>query len=347
MFYIHQAHCISPQQTVSPVDPEQVQQPVDGKLLAIEPAYSGIPPGVLRRMGKAVRIGVGAAMPILKNNPMPAGIIIGTANCGKEDCGKFINQIVDYDEGLLTPLNFVQSTPNAIAAQIGLLTGNRGYNITHSQAGLAFEYAMIDADMLISEHPANTYLLGASDDISVYNYVLEEKEDRYKKEAVTINNFYTAASAGSIAGEGAAMFLVDGNKENALAKVIAVDTFTNPDEKAMQQQLQQFIHQHLPAGAAIDLLLSGENADSRLLKYYTACESLIQDDVTIARYKHLTGEYPTATATGLCLCCEVLQSQNLPTHLIKKGTAQTLYQYVLMYNNYKGVQHSFMLVSKA
>jgi hypothetical protein len=161
MFYIHQTSSISPQHSPGNVDLNILFEPVDKKLHAIEPVYGGIPPGVLRRMGKAVRMGVGAALPLLHSGIVPDGIIIGTTDGGKEDSAKFLNQIVDYDEGMLTPLNFVQSTPNAVAAQIGLLTKNHGYNITHLQPGLAFEFAMIDADMMLNENPLNNYLLGA------------------------------------------------------------------------------------------------------------------------------------------------------------------------------------------
>ena len=100
---------------------------------------------ILRRMGKAVRIGVGAALPLLDGSSNPDGILIGSANGGMEDCIKFLNQVMEYDEGRLTPTNFVQSTPNAIAAQIGLATLNKGYNITHVHRGLAFENALLDA----------------------------------------------------------------------------------------------------------------------------------------------------------------------------------------------------------
>ena len=79
MFYIHQTYCISSQRTFPQVDLEILNQPVEKKLLAIEPVYEGIPPGILRRMGKAIRMGVGAAMPILKSNNSLNGIIIGTA----------------------------------------------------------------------------------------------------------------------------------------------------------------------------------------------------------------------------------------------------------------------------
>ena len=161
MFYIHQTSCISPQQTFIDADINKLHEPFEKKLNAIEPSYNAIPPGILRRMGKVVRMGVGAAMPLLQKEIKPDGIIMATANGGKDDCVKFLYQIIEYDEGLLTPMNFVQGTPNAVAAQIGLLTKNHGYNITHLHVGLAFEYALIDADMMLIENPLNNYLLGS------------------------------------------------------------------------------------------------------------------------------------------------------------------------------------------
>ena len=344
MFFIHQTTCISPQQTFTDIDIDTLHPLIEGKMQAIETVYAGIPPGMLRRMGKAVKMGVGTAMPLLQNN-IPAGIIMGTANSGKEDCVKFMQQIVDYDEGLLTPMNFVQSTPNAIAAQIGLLTKNHGYNITHLHLGLAFEHAMIDAGMMIYENPLNSYLLGAVDDISAINFNFEEKSGCYKKGLITNGNLYATNSAGSIAGEAATMFLVDGNQAGAIAKVLAVDTLHQEDEYIVAEKLQDFIDKHLPPGEKISLLLTGENGDNRLLKYYTSCEAAMDKDVTITRFKHMSGEYPTATAMGLWLSCEMLQKQHIPVHMIKKDAGKNGFTNVLMYNTYKGMQHSFVLVA--
>ena len=345
MFYIHQTSCISPQQTFNDIDINILHEPADRKLLAIEPACNNIPPGILRRMGKAVRMGVGAAMPLLQNNPAPDGIIIATVNGGKEDCVKFMNQIIEYDEGLLTPINFVQCTPNAIAAQIGLLTKNHGYNITHSQLGLAFEYAMIDAGMMINENPLSSYLLGAVDDISSFNYNFDEKSGYHKKEIVSNKNLYQTDSPGSIAGEAAIIFLVNGNESGAIAKVHAIDTLHHEDEFIVKERLQEFIKKYLPAGEKIDVLVSGENGDNRLLKYYRSCESLMEHDVTIVRFKHISGEYPTATSMAVWLCCHILQKQSIPEHIIKKAAAvKTGYKNILIYNNCNGVQHSFILM---
>jgi hypothetical protein len=345
MFYIHHTSCISPQQTFIDADINILHEPVDKKLQAIEPVYSQIPPGILRRMGKAVRMGVGAAMPLLENNTKPDGIIIGTTNCGKDDSLKFLTQIIEYEEGVLTPINFVQSTPNGVAAQISLLTKNHGYNISHLHLGQAFELAIIDAAMMLQENPSHNYLLGAVDDISLYNYNSEVKGGWYKEEVVPGNNFFTTDSPGSIAGEGAAMFLVNTNKNDAVAKLLASDTLNTSNELLVQQRLQHFIAANLPAGEKIDLFLTGENGDNRLLKYYNHCEAVMNKDVTTARYKHMCGEYSTSTAMAVWLCCQILQQQTVPNHLIKKGVDKKGYRNILIYNNYQIKQHSFILVS--
>ncbi len=155
MLYIHRTTCISPQQTFpqTDIDLPRLHLSVDNKLRAREPSYADIPPGQLRRMGRTVRFGIGAALPLLREATTPPdGILIGTANAGMEESIQFMKEIIDHEEGILSPGAFVQSTPNTIAAQLSLLSHNKAYNITHVQGGLAFENALIDAAMLLQEH---------------------------------------------------------------------------------------------------------------------------------------------------------------------------------------------------
>src|SRR5258706_16232567 len=127
MLYIHHTSCISPQQTFGDVDIEHLHTSDNNQLHVIEPAYKNIPPGVLRRMSRNVKIGIVAALPLLQETKVD-GIIIGTANGGMEESIRFLNQVIEYDEGLLTPGDFVQSTANAVASQISLKTANKAYN---------------------------------------------------------------------------------------------------------------------------------------------------------------------------------------------------------------------------
>ncbi|MES1214383.1 MAG: beta-ketoacyl synthase chain length factor, partial [Bacteroidota bacterium] len=308
MFYIHKTTCISPQQTFANIDIEHLHEPVNNKLQAIEPLYEGVPPGILRRMGKAVRLGVGAAMPIvIQSTKELNGIIIGTPMGGLEDCIKFLNQVIEYNEGMLTPTNFVQSTPNAIAGQLGLLSKNKGYNITHVHRGFSFENAVIDTAMLLNENPANSYLVGSVDEISAYNYNIEYLGGWYKKEIISCKDLYTSGTTASIAGEGAAMFLVNNSSSNAEAELKAIHIFQTEDEEVISGQIKRFLEKYLPSGEKADLLISGENGDSRFLKYYTLFEKSAGDNIPVARFKHMMGEFPAASSMALWLACEIMK----------------------------------------
>jgi len=346
MFYIHQNTCISPQQTFLQNLPQTVQPVQEDQLRAIEPGYEGIPPGVLRRMGKASRMGIGAALPLLKQEGIkPDGFILGTANGGMEDAIKFLKQIVEYDEGVLTPGNFVQSTPNAIAGQLGLFSKNTGYNITHVHGALSFENAVLDADMLLNEFPAKNYLLGGVDEISSFNYNIDCLAGWYRKNVHTEADFYAGNSEGAVAGEGAAMFLVGKNPAGAVAQVKAVSMLHSSDPDTVSQHMATFLHKYLPPGETIDTLLSGENGDTRFARYYKDCEAALNGDPTILRFKHLSGEYATATATAVWLAAGMLQTQRVPQHMIKKAGTISACKNLLIYNQHKNLQHSWMLLS--
>lgn len=339
--YIHQHTCISAQHTFGDIDLNIIESSVNNKLLAIEPKYDGIPAGILRRMGKAVRLGVGTALPIIKNNPTIDGIIIGTANGGMEDCIKFLNQIIDYEEGMLTPGNFVQSTSNAIAAQAGLMSTNKGYNITHVHRGLAFENSLLDAKMLLKENYEGQYIVGGVDEISTYNYNIEYLEGWYKKESSFNTDLYNTNSEGSFAGEGAAMFLVNNNYNNASAFIQDVHSIHTNDITVVENTLSNFLQKNKISPGDIDLLISGENGDSRLLQYYKRMENIFNAS-GVVRYKHLTGEFPTSSAIALWLACN---ASNLPLQMFKKNKNSSNPKTILIYNNYKGVQHGFILAS--
>lgn len=338
--YIHKMNCISAQHTSGNADLETLLPAVDNKMYAKEPAYEGMPPGMLRRMGRAVRMGVGCALPLVKDL-QPDAIIVGTANGGMEDCIKFLNQIMDYEEGMLTPGNFVQSTPNATAAQLGLMTANRNYNITHVHRGLAFENALLDVMLLLKENPQFNILLEGLDEISDYNYNIDFLDGWYKEDTVDNRRLYDTGSKGTLAGEGAAAFIVNGQPANALARVIAVHTMHTQEEAEVAAVLQELIDRHLPGGKHIDILIAGENGDSRYRHYYDRVYSICASSA-IVRYKHMFGEFGTASALALWLAC---QHTGYPAHAVKQR-AENNGKYILIYNMYHERQHGVMLVER-
>ncbi|HEY4155760.1 MAG TPA: beta-ketoacyl synthase chain length factor [Puia sp.] len=344
MLYVHKTSCFSPQQTFPETGLDRLTGSENNQLLVKEPVYSDIPAGILRRMGKAVRMSVGAALPLLKEIPQPDGIIIGTANGGIEDCIKFLNQIIEYDEGLLTPGNFVQSTSNAPAAQIALITKNKNYNSTKTHRGLAFENALLDAAMLLEEKPGDIYLVGSVDEISSYNFNIDRLAGCFRSEPVSNRDLYDPVSEGTIAGEGALMIMVSDQSSGAVARLEALQTIHTTDEDLVLETLKKFLEKNGFPGTPVDLLITGENGDSRLEKYYRNAESLLPASTAVARFKHLSGEYCTASSFGFWLATEILRTKKIPETVLKKG-GQTPCRKILFYNNYRGLQHAFMLLS--
>ena len=341
MFYIHQSSCISHQPTFNEVDLEDLKPSVNNLINAIEPKYEGVPLGQLRRMGRALRMGVGTSMKLLLQTKVN-GILIGTANGGIEDSIMFLNQINEYEEGRLTPTAFVQSTYNAIAGMVSMITNNKGYNATHVHRGLAFENVALDAAMLLKENPEHTYLIGGVDEISEKNHRLVSLAGWYRHDPTSNFDLYSTNAEGTLPGEGSASFIVSNKKENAVARLTAMKMVSSNDEKIVAEQLNLFLKEN-NATENIDLFLQGENGDNRLLKYYTEVETLMPQQTTIARYKHAFGEFQTVPALVVWLACHVLQTQKLPLHFIKKNEA-TSFKRILIYNNYQGAQHGFWLV---
>ncbi|MBC7904886.1 MAG: beta-ketoacyl synthase chain length factor [Gemmatimonadaceae bacterium] len=348
MFYIYKTSCISPQSSYGSPALSELVASAGNKLMAQEPVYSGIPPGILRRMGKAVRIGIGAALPLIADKQETQGIIIGTANGGMEDCIKFLNQIIEYDEGKLTPTNFVQSTPNAIAGQLGLMQSNKGYNITHSNRGLSFENALMDVDMLLAENKNAKYLVGAVDEISAYNFRIEWLGGWYKSEDSSNLNLFENESDGSIAGEGAAMFLAGNEKQGSICRLTDIHFFQTDSAGVVKEALTKFLAKHLPSGKSPDLFMSGENGDRRMQKYYEACTGSLAANTPVLSFKQMCGEYPTASSFGAWAACEILRTQEIPMHMLRtsSSTSNTPISSIFIYNTYKGNQHSFMLLEK-
>ena len=345
MAYFHQSICISPQNTYPITDLDLIRSSENNLLKAIEPDYTAIPPGVMRRLGKSVRMALGAALPILEKYPSPEGIVIATANGGMEDCIKFLNQIVEYKEGLLTPASFVQSTSNAAAAQIALVTKNHNYNTTHVHRGLAFENALLDVLMLLKENATAGYLLGCTDEISTYNYNIDRIDGWFRHEPVLNTELFKMPAKGTIAGEGAFMVWVNNEPHDAIAELVAVKTIHSRDPTVVLESLQVFLSSHLPDDEKPDLLLTGENGDERMAPYYEAVESIFNSSVSVGRFKHLCGEYCTASSFACWLAMQVIQSGVLPPAIVKRNVPGKSLRRILIYNNYRSIQHSFILIS--
>jgi hypothetical protein len=344
--FFHQAFCISAQQTFGSIDLALINPPVNGCFKINEPAYPSIPLNVLRRMGKAVRISIGAAREIIITNPNLQGIIWGTANGGMEDCIRFLNQLVEFKEGTLTPTNFVQSTPNAIAATVGMQANNHHYNCTHVHRGHAFENALLDAAMHVRENDNAFFLLGGTDEISNYNYNIERLGNWYKTDFDHNTDFYNSNTSGTIAGEGVATFCVSGSAQGAWAKLTNLKMLTTTDSLDLSNTLKALLDKHYRPNDQV-LFLSGDNGDIRFAHIHQRLHAMLPDAIPVARFKHFTGEFPTVSALAFWLALQFLKNPaNIPLHFFKSPAKMNAPQKIIIHNHYKGLQHSFLVVEK-
>ncbi|MCF0062269.1 beta-ketoacyl synthase chain length factor [Dyadobacter chenwenxiniae] len=345
--YITDLACISPQRTFDNAFFEgEIKVHFGNRYAAVEPGYGElIPAGLLRRMGKAVRMGVGAGLPLIRKTQVD-GIILGTANGGLEDCLKFLNQIVDYDEGTLTPTHFVQSTPNAVAGNLALMSKVTGYNTTHVHKGLAFEAALLDAMMLLEAKKLERLLVGSVEEISDYNHNIDFLNGHFKNEDSSSENLLTSNSPGSVNGEGATMFVAESiRNENTLAHIKDVDQLSYPSHDDLEMKLDQFLTRNGLKRPDISSLILGISGDNRTDHLYADFQSKFFPDSNTYTYKNMVGDYPTASAFATWMAVKMLSGHPVPSSCIQNNPSSQRASNVLIYNHYKGVQHSFILLT--
>jgi hypothetical protein len=314
----------------------------------IEPDYMEfIPKGLLRRMGKAVRMGVGAGLPLVKKHADLDGVIIGTANGGLEDCIKFLNQIVEYDEGTLTPTNFVQSTPNAVAGQLALMGENRGYNITYTNGGTSFENALLDALLLFEEGTNKKLLIGGIEEISDYNYNIDSLSHKYKKEIVKDTELIDSTTPGTVCGEGAALFVVENNADSYLAQIKDVAQITYPNEEDITQCLIEMLNRHDLKLTDIDSVMLGYNGDIDHNSWYEYIENALLVHSNSYSFKNLIGDYRTCTSFATWLATHMLNGEtSFNKHIARRVSNTDAPKNILIYNHFDTVRHGFILMTK-
>ncbi len=314
----------------------------------IEPDYMEfIPKGLLRRMGRAIRMGVGAGLPLVKAHSDIDAVVIGTANGGLEDCIKFLNQIVEYDEGVLTPTNFVQSTPNAVAGQLALMGQNRGYNTTYTNGGLAFENAVLDAWLLFRENAVDKLLLGGIEEISDYNYNIDSLAGHYKNEIVNDEDLLSSTTKGTVCGEGASLFVLEKAPAEYYAKIEDVEQITYPTELEFDDCLELLLSRNNLQVDDIDTIMLGYNGDSRHTPWYTHLEEHLIPNANVLSFKNLSGDYRTCSAFATWLSAHLLNGEKafLPHIELRKKHEKEISR-ILIYNHFDEVRHGFILLSK-
>jgi hypothetical protein len=284
----------------------------------IKPDYKDfVPPPLIRRMSDILRMSVACSTLALKNAQIeqPDAIITGTGLGCIFETEKFLNNVISLEGGLLPPTSFIQSTHNTIAGQISLVLGNHQYNMTHTQNSLSFEHALFDALLYLDEH--NGHVLAGAADENIEQ--LQPLSDFFKL------NDYPLTS-------GCTFFVISRHpQQHALATICQCKTVY--PYHSLETELQNFLS---TTGVSNDInliLTDGRNASTKdiLNKYFP--------EATIAEYLKYSGLYATASAFGLHLAVDILNTNN---NLKTNKSSKT--KYTLLVNTLLPCRIGFILL---
>jgi len=352
-YYINGLGIVSPQKTYNNNEflPEIVAYH-DNVLTSIVPDFKEyINPVQLRRLSRMLRIGLTAAIICTRDSGItkPDGIITATGYGFLNDTAKFVSEMLAQQERHLTPTFFMQGTYNALSGLVALTLKCNGYNNTYVNKGFSFETALHDGMMQLYESNFKTFLIGSYDEADEIQYKVNSRVNHYKLEHINSLELYDHATKGSLQGEGSAFFTLSKEQgEKCWCILKGVTMIFKPDSSEfLGEAFKKFLKKHNISINEIDLLINGLSGDienDKILSEFTA--KLFHQTPEI-RFKHLCGEYCTASSFGLWLGASILKKQQIPS-IVKFNPASlpSSIRMVLIANQYMGRNYSFILLEK-
>ena len=349
--YIRGTGNISPQPTLENGNfPGELRRFEKTFLTAAEPEYKNyIKPIQLRRMSRVLKMGVVAAGAALRQAGIekPDAIITATGLGMMEDTEKFLNSVIDNKETLLTPTAFIQSTHNTVGAHIAVMLGCNNYNLTYVHGPVSFEAALLDTLIWLAEKPEDNVLLGGAEELTEMHYRITDSANYWKKGEVDSLNLVNYNSPGTIAGEGAAFFVLSSTPgQDTKSMVRGVKTIYKPaDRQRLELEIKDFVESCDLGLADISLVLLGNNGDSRFDSIYTELKGSVFASLDTGYFKHLCGEHYLASSFAFWLADKIFRDGQVPPVVLGREEDRRNLRNILIYNQNNLIHHSLMLIS--
>ncbi|MEJ7644384.1 MAG: beta-ketoacyl synthase N-terminal-like domain-containing protein [Chryseolinea sp.] len=316
------------------------------RLTCIEPDYAQyLDVRQLRRMSRIIKIGMACGMDALREAgiKIPSGIITGTSYGCLEDTGSFLVKMIENKEHALNPTPFIQSTHNTIGSQLALLLQCQGYNQTYTHGAFSFESALLDAIMTLNDNPNQHVLAGGADEITNSSHAIQKRFGIFRKTSSDNLSLLKQGGEGTLNGEGAAYFLLGGTRGSDSVSLEGVTTIYKPDADHVRNVASVFLKSFSLLPGDVDVVMVGKSGDtSNDLTIDNFVAGLFPTS-TLCVFKHLTGEFPTASAIAMALATRIIQAQHIPEIMIEKNAGRPL-KTVLIYNPYFASHHSLILL---
>jgi 3-oxoacyl-(acyl-carrier-protein) synthase len=308
---------------------------------------------------EAVRLAMGGSAAPLLGPGSSTAVLLGTACAEEGDEIAFLEHLVKRGEKGARPAYFVNSVKNALASQVALTFGWPGENQTFHHDALSFETALWYGARLLCANRAERAVVCGVDALAEFAEIqghLLGQLHTDPTQLAPLSGRGPPGGRGSLPGEGAAAFIVapPGTTASPLGRIVGVRS-RGPLEREPRLDASQelrFVEQAVADMGAtmgdIGLVLLGANGDPELDRNYAAIAAGLRPLVPRAAtgvYRHLVGDFATASALGLALAVRTVAEQAVPEEIrLVAGRAEnpTL---VLLYHLTTAGRKSVILVS--
>ena len=317
-------------------------------LPALDQDYkSMIKPMLLRRMSTAVKMGLYCSKKALLNAgiKIPDAIFVGTGQGCLQDTEKFMMNMLESEEGLLSPTSFIQSTHNTVSGQIALDLKCKGHNMTFTQNSVSFESALLDALLQMENENIQNALVGGVDEISEEFSEFQKLDGQVKEEGVTNLDLFQFKTSGTIISESAAFFYLSSQRSSqSYAEIKDVEIINSIETSKLSAKINHFLDRNNCAASEIDVLIVGRNGDIRFDHYYDELQQGIFSNTCHVGYKHLVGENNSVSSYAFWLASKILKEKKIPAFFKLNTLNCNVPKNILIYNQYLGRNHGLILL---
>ena len=324
-----------------------------------------LPPERIKRMGRGQMMAIAAVKRALDVCPEPparggaTAVSLGTAWAEEGDEITFLQNLIERGEKGAKPAFFVNSVKNALASQLALTFGFQGENQTFAHDALSFESALWQGAWLLGAGRARHAIVCGVDALASFQEIHGHLLGWYATDPAAVAplaSIPVAAGHRTLPGEGAAAFVLapPGTRAGRLARLVGLrvrgplrrsPVLSASDELA-------FLEQALREGGTrmddIDLVLVGANGDSALDAVYVSIIAELRarsSGTAVGVYRHVTGDFATASALAFDLAVRAADSGSLPAEVHVVEGAVRAVERVLLYHLTSAGYHSAIIVS--
>ena len=167
-----------------------------------------------------------------------------------------------------------------------------------------------------------------------------------KKEENLPVDYLNSTTEGVIWGEGSSFFVLGKDKtENSYAQLKDIQIINTLELDETQKFIKDFLEKNNLRNEDIDSVILGFNGDSKSDVYYKNASELFPNS-SLLYYKHLSGEFNTASGFSTFMACQILKNQEIPEVMKINDVKKQSIQNVLLYNHFGRRDHNLVLLEK-